>query len=62
MLYEVITFITKKAKNSAGGILSRIGLSSMLFGFMYGSVFGFETALDPLYELIGMKGKPIEVS
>lgn len=61
VLFLLGLFITKKAKNSAGGILSRIGLSSMLFGFMYGSVFGFETALDPLYELIGMKGKPIEV-
>jgi len=54
-------FIGKKMKNSAGGILTRIGLSSMFFGFMYGSFFGFETALNPLYKLIGLKGKPFEV-
>jgi len=53
--------LSKKMKNLAGGILTRIGLSSMFFGFMYGSVFGYEKTLDPLYELIGMKGKPIEV-
>ena len=31
-------FISKKMKSSAGGILTRIGLSSMLFGIVYGSV------------------------
>jgi V/A-type H+-transporting ATPase subunit I len=31
-----------------GGILSRIGLSSTVFGFIYGSVFGSEEILSPL--------------
>jgi len=31
-----------------GGILSRIGLSSTIFGFIYGSVFGSEEILSPL--------------
>lgn len=31
-----------------GGILARLGLSSVLFGFLYGSVFGFEDVL-PTY-------------
>jgi len=35
-------------RTSLGGILSRIGLSSTLFGFIYGSVFGSEKILSPL--------------
>ena len=30
-------------------------------GSFYGSVFGFEEALDPLYHAIGMSGKPVTV-
>ncbi len=37
------------------------GISSMLFGFLVGSVFGFEHLLDPLYHAIGLKHKPLEV-
>jgi len=35
-------------KISLGGILSRIGLSSTVFGLIYGSVFGSEEILPPL--------------
>jgi len=35
-------------RTSLGGILSRIGLSSTVFGFIYGSVFGSEKILSPL--------------
>lgn len=31
-----------------GGILTRIGVSSMVFGFLYGSVFGSEEIMHPL--------------
>lgn len=31
-----------------GEITSRLGISSMLFGFFYGSIFGFETVISPL--------------
>lgn len=61
VIFLIGLFMSKVKKMSAGGILSRIGLSSMVFGFMYGSLFGFETALDPLYTLIGLEGKPIRV-
>ena len=37
------------------------GLSSMFFGFLVGSVFGFEELLDPVYHAIGLKGKPLSV-
>lgn len=35
-------------KTSLGGVLSRIGLSSTIFGFIYGSVFGSEKIIPPL--------------
>ncbi|MEA2021756.1 MAG: V-type ATPase 116kDa subunit family protein, partial [Candidatus Caldatribacteriota bacterium] len=35
-------------KGNAGGVLSRIGLSSTIFGFIYGSVFGSEEIIAPL--------------
>ncbi|MBU5626075.1 ATPase [Oscillibacter sp. MSJ-2] len=44
-----------------GRILSRIGLSSALFGLLYGSVFGLENALNPLYHALGFTEKPIEI-
>ncbi|MGN0660837.1 MAG: V-type ATP synthase subunit I, partial [Oscillospiraceae bacterium] len=49
-------------KMDFGKILERIGLSSTLFGFLYGSVFGFEHLLDPFYKAVfGLDEKPIEV-
>lgn len=49
----------KKMKLAAAAM--RMGFFSMIFGFMYGSVFGLESLLDPLYHAIGMSGKPLEV-
>ena len=37
------------------------GISSAIFGFVYGSVFGYENMLDPLYHALGMAGKPVSV-
>lgn len=51
----------KKTHNKLCAIMSRIGLSSAFFGLIFGSVFGFEHLLDPLYQAIGFKEKPIEV-
>ncbi|PWM34832.1 MAG: V-type ATP synthase subunit I [Clostridiales bacterium] len=48
-------------KMELGPIVTRIGFSSAFFGLLYGSVFGFEHALDPLYHALGFSGKPIEV-
>lgn len=38
-------YISKKNRNY-GGILSRIGLSSMIFGFVYDSFFGYENVIS----------------
>lgn len=42
-------------------LLILCGISSMFFGFIFGSVFGFEELLNPVYELIGLNSKPLEV-
>lgn len=51
-----------KKMNDFGGILVRIGLSSAVFGVVYGSVFGLEEVLNPLYKTVfGLQKKPIEI-
>lgn len=54
-------FLWKKKKMKLAAAAMRMGLFSMVFGLVYGSVFGLETLLDPLYHAIGLSGKPIEV-
>lgn len=55
-------FLTRFKKMSFGKILTRIGVSSAFFGIVYGSVFGYENVLDPLYKLLfNMDTKPIHV-
>lgn len=51
----------KKTNNALCAIIARIGLSSAFFGLIFGSVFGFEHALDPLYHAVGLPHKPLEV-
>ena len=51
----------KLKKMPLGKILIPCGVSSMFFGFIFGSVFGFEEALNPLYKAIGLASKPLDV-
>ncbi|GMB10898.1 MAG: V-type ATP synthase subunit I [Candidatus Improbicoccus devescovinae] len=54
--------IYHKKKNNLAGIMFISGLASCFFGMLFGSVFGFENLLDPIYEnLLGMHNKPIEI-
>lgn len=48
-------------KMELGKALIPCGVSSMFFGFVFGSVFGFEETLNPLYKAVGLQEKPIEV-
>lgn len=58
----VVGYLMWKLKGmELGKILVPCGISSMCFGFVFGSVFGFEHALDPVYHRLGMSGKPVEV-
>lgn len=52
----------KLKKMAVGKILIPCGISSAVFGCIYGSVFGFEEALNPLYSsLFGLSEKPVDV-
>lgn len=59
---SVIGFLMWKIKKMGlGKILIPCGISSMIFGFIFGSVFGYEEMLDPVYESLGWQGKPLSV-
>lgn len=52
----------KKHKMQLGRALVPCGIASAFFGALFGSVFGFEHALDPMYKgLFGLSQKPISV-
>lgn len=42
-----ILYLTKKM--NLAGIISVAGLFSMFFGFMFGSIFGFEDIIEPIW-------------
>ncbi len=51
-------FLGRKNKD-LGGMMTRCGFFSMVFGTLYGSVFGIEDMLDPIYESIGISQLPV---
>lgn len=59
----LIGYLMYKLKNMGlGPILMRCGISSALFGLVFGSVFGFENLLNPMYKLLfNLDEKPIDV-
>lgn len=55
-------YLSKAKKMNFGKVLTRIGFSSAFFGTIYGSVFGYEELLNPLYKaLFNMDTKPIHI-
>lgn len=54
-------FMYRLMHNPVGKILIPCGLSGTVFGFLFGSVFGYEEALDPLYHALGLSEKPFSV-
>ena len=62
MLLIAAIFMLKVKKMPLGALLIPCSVSSMIFGFIFGSVFGFEELLTPVYQaLFGLKEKPIHV-
>lgn len=63
LVVSLVGYFMWKFKNmKLGRALIPCGISSAIFGTFFGSVFGFEHALDPFYrDVFGLKGKPIEV-
>lgn len=51
----------KFKKMPIGKILIPCGLSGAVFGVLFGSIFGFEHALDGFYQMLGFEEKPIHV-
>lgn len=51
----------KFKKFALGPILTRVGISGAFFGLLYGSVFGYEELLDPMYEALGITFLPFKV-
>jgi len=63
ILLSVIGYLMWRLKKmDLGRILIPCGISSAIFGLIFGSVFGFEHAVDPLYHLLGFAEKPVEVT
>ena len=49
-------------KGQIFGIINRCGITSMIFGFLFGSVFGYEELLNPIYQsLFGVREKLFDV-
>lgn len=61
LLILIGLLLWKKKGMPLGKILVPCGASSMCFGFVFGSVFGFEEMLDPVYHMLGWAGKPLSV-
>jgi V/A-type H+-transporting ATPase subunit I len=51
LVFLVSGLIIKRFKNmnASGGIAVNLGISSILFGVFYGSVFGFENVIQPVF-------------
>ncbi len=51
----------KLKKMPLGRILVPCGIMSSIFGLLFGSVFGNEELLEPVYHAIGLHGKPFDI-
>lgn len=51
----------KLKKMEIGKILVPCGISGAVFGVLFGSIFGFEHALDGFFRMLGFEEKPIHV-
>ena len=58
-LVGILMWKIKKMK--VGKILFPCGLSAAVFGTIFGSVFGFEHLLDPMFHAMGFEEKPMQV-
>lgn len=57
----ILGFVFEK-KGQIFGIINRCGITSMIFGFLFGSVFGYEELLNPIHQsLFGVREKLFDV-
>ena len=52
------TFMWKVKHNDLFHLMIPCGISSTIFGLVYGSLFGYEEALDPLYHALAWQASP----
>jgi len=63
LLLIISLFMWKRKKMALGKVLVPCSLVSIFFGTVFGSAFGFEQALDPIYKLLfNLDEKPIDVT
>ncbi|MDF2614952.1 MAG: V-type ATPase kDa subunit [Clostridia bacterium] len=58
LVYFLAGLFMYKKNEIAGGVLTRLGMSSILFGFVYGSIFGIEH-IPILEEIALVQGGPL---
>ena len=62
VVLSIVGFLMWRLKKmSIGRILIPCGISSALFGILFGDCFGFENTFNPLYQAMGFAEKPIHV-
>lgn len=54
-------YMHRKKQMAIGLVLARAAIFCCLFGFLFGSVFGLEHLLDPMWHALGFHEKPFEV-
>lgn len=60
-LIALSIYMWKKKGSALFRLMVPCGIASCISGFVFGSFFGYENALDPLYHAIGMAGKPVSI-
>ncbi len=48
LIFALVGLLILKKHRTIGGVLLRVGISSTIFGFLYGSIFGDEHIIKPL--------------
>ena len=62
LVLALVGWLMYRLKGMAlGKVLIPCGISGALFGLIFGSVFGYEHLLDPVFKAVGFKEKPIHV-
>lgn len=62
LVLSLVGYLAYKWKGmKLGEVGVRIGLSSAFFGLVFGSVFGDEELLNPMFHALGFKEKPIHI-
>lgn len=51
LVLAILGFLMEK-KGKLYGVIGRVGLTSSIFGFLYGSVFGLEEVLNPIHQQV----------